>query len=110
MDWTRYLFSFEGRINRAKYWFATLIILCWMIFSERPARQHLVRLLLGPQFAHRVHGLVGLRRARIRGYKKFLRMRFDKNGGLTIYSIGLDKVAGRKGWTCDQSRRGCSCF
>jgi uncharacterized membrane protein YhaH (DUF805 family) len=32
MDWTRYLFSFEGRINRAKYWLATLIILCWMIF------------------------------------------------------------------------------
>src|SRR5262249_14913885 len=26
-----YLFKFEGRINRAKYWLAGLIILCWMI-------------------------------------------------------------------------------
>jgi uncharacterized membrane protein YhaH (DUF805 family) len=27
-----FLFGFSGRINRAKYWLATLIILCWMIF------------------------------------------------------------------------------
>lgn len=27
-----YLFGFEGRINRAKYWLAGLVILCWMIF------------------------------------------------------------------------------
>src|SRR5216684_5318844 len=32
MDWNWYLFSFDGRINRAKYWLAGLIILCWMIF------------------------------------------------------------------------------
>jgi uncharacterized membrane protein YhaH (DUF805 family) len=32
MDYKRFLFSFKGRINRAKYWLATLMILCWMIF------------------------------------------------------------------------------
>jgi uncharacterized membrane protein YhaH (DUF805 family) len=32
MDYAWLLFSFEGRINRAKYWLATLIILCCMIF------------------------------------------------------------------------------
>jgi uncharacterized membrane protein YhaH (DUF805 family) len=32
MDWVWYLFKFEGRINRAKYWLAGLIIVCWMIF------------------------------------------------------------------------------
>ena len=32
MAYTWYLFSFEGRINRARYWQATLIIVCWMIF------------------------------------------------------------------------------
>ena len=32
MDWTWYLFGFNGRINRAKYWLAGLIITCWMIF------------------------------------------------------------------------------
>ena len=32
MDWTWYLFRFNGRINRAKYWLAGLIIVCWMIF------------------------------------------------------------------------------
>ena len=32
MDWTWYLFGFKGRINRAKYWLAGLIILCWMLF------------------------------------------------------------------------------
>ena len=32
MDYAWYLFSFKGRINRARYWQATLIILCWMIF------------------------------------------------------------------------------
>jgi len=25
MDWTWYLFGFKGRVNRAKYWLATLI-------------------------------------------------------------------------------------
>jgi uncharacterized membrane protein YhaH (DUF805 family) len=32
MDYAWYLFSFEGRINRARYWQAMLIIICWMIF------------------------------------------------------------------------------
>ncbi len=33
MDWVWFLFSFEGRINRAKYWLAGLVLLCWMIFA-----------------------------------------------------------------------------
>lgn len=32
MDWTWYLFRFDGRINRAKLWLALLIVLCWLIF------------------------------------------------------------------------------
>jgi uncharacterized membrane protein YhaH (DUF805 family) len=32
MDYVWYLFSFQGRINRARYWLATMIIVCWMIF------------------------------------------------------------------------------
>jgi uncharacterized membrane protein YhaH (DUF805 family) len=32
MDWTWYLFRFEGRITRAEYWLAGLIIVCWMAF------------------------------------------------------------------------------
>jgi uncharacterized membrane protein YhaH (DUF805 family) len=32
MDWVWYLFKFEGRINRARFWLAGLIIVCWMIF------------------------------------------------------------------------------
>jgi uncharacterized membrane protein YhaH (DUF805 family) len=32
MDYVWYLFSFEGRINRARYWQALLISICWMIF------------------------------------------------------------------------------
>jgi uncharacterized membrane protein YhaH (DUF805 family) len=32
MDWTWYLFRFEGRINRAKLWLGMLIIVCWMLF------------------------------------------------------------------------------
>jgi len=32
MDWVWLLFSFEGRINRAKYWLAGLVICCWMLF------------------------------------------------------------------------------
>jgi uncharacterized membrane protein YhaH (DUF805 family) len=31
MDYAAFLFSFEGRINRAKFWWAGLIIVCWMI-------------------------------------------------------------------------------
>lgn len=31
MDWTWYLFGFEGRINRAKYWLAGLVILSLMV-------------------------------------------------------------------------------
>jgi uncharacterized membrane protein YhaH (DUF805 family) len=33
MNHKSFLFSFEGRINRARYWLATLMILCAMIFS-----------------------------------------------------------------------------
>jgi uncharacterized membrane protein YhaH (DUF805 family) len=32
MDWLWFLFSFEGRINRAKFYLAGLVLLCWMIF------------------------------------------------------------------------------
>jgi uncharacterized membrane protein YhaH (DUF805 family) len=32
MDFLWYLFSFRGRINRAKCWLAALIIVCWMMF------------------------------------------------------------------------------
>ena len=32
MDYAWFLFSFEGRINRAKLWLALLVIICWMIF------------------------------------------------------------------------------
>jgi len=32
MDWGWYLFKFNGRINRARFWLAGLIIGCWMIF------------------------------------------------------------------------------
>jgi uncharacterized membrane protein YhaH (DUF805 family) len=31
MDWNWYLFSFEGRINRAKYWLSLPILLGWML-------------------------------------------------------------------------------
>jgi len=30
MDWTWYLFGFKGRINRAKYWLAGLVLIGWM--------------------------------------------------------------------------------
>ena len=33
MDWTWYLFRFEGRINRCQIRLAGLIIICWMIFA-----------------------------------------------------------------------------
>jgi uncharacterized membrane protein YhaH (DUF805 family) len=32
MDWNWYLFSFEGRINRAKFWLSFLVLLGWMLF------------------------------------------------------------------------------
>ncbi|MGF6310648.1 uncharacterized membrane protein YhaH (DUF805 family) [Bradyrhizobium sp. i1.8.4] len=32
MDWANYLFGFKGRVNRAKFWLAGLIIVCWMMF------------------------------------------------------------------------------
>ncbi len=31
MDWTWYLFRFDGRINRARLWLALLVILGWMM-------------------------------------------------------------------------------
>jgi uncharacterized membrane protein YhaH (DUF805 family) len=34
MDWRTLLFSFRGRINRAKYWLATLIYIgAWLLFG-----------------------------------------------------------------------------
>ena len=34
MDWTTLLFSFNGRINRGKYWLALLIyVVVWAVFS-----------------------------------------------------------------------------
>jgi uncharacterized membrane protein YhaH (DUF805 family) len=32
MDWNWYLFSFEGRINRAKFWLSFPVLLGWMLF------------------------------------------------------------------------------
>ena len=32
MDWTWYLFGFQGRINRAKWWLAGLILIGWAFF------------------------------------------------------------------------------
>jgi uncharacterized membrane protein YhaH (DUF805 family) len=32
MDWNWYLFCFEGRINRAKWWLSLPIVLGWLIF------------------------------------------------------------------------------
>jgi uncharacterized membrane protein YhaH (DUF805 family) len=32
MDYVWFLFDFEGRINRVKFWLAALIIACWMLF------------------------------------------------------------------------------
>jgi uncharacterized membrane protein YhaH (DUF805 family) len=32
MDYAWFLFKFDGRINRARYWLGTLVILCCMIF------------------------------------------------------------------------------
>lgn len=32
MDWTWFLFSFKGRMNRGRAWLALFVILCWMIF------------------------------------------------------------------------------
>jgi uncharacterized membrane protein YhaH (DUF805 family) len=32
MDYFWFLFRFDGRINRAKYWLALLILACWMLF------------------------------------------------------------------------------
>jgi hypothetical protein len=34
----------------------------------------------------------------LKGYKNFLRLRFDCSGRLTIYAIGLGKVPGRRNW------------
>jgi uncharacterized membrane protein YhaH (DUF805 family) len=33
MDYAWFLFKFDGRINRAKYWLGTLVILCCMMFA-----------------------------------------------------------------------------
>ena len=33
MDWTWFLFRFDGRINRAKLWLSALVVFCWMAFA-----------------------------------------------------------------------------
>lgn len=33
MDWTWYLFSFEGRINRAKYWLSVLLFIAFLAIA-----------------------------------------------------------------------------
>jgi uncharacterized membrane protein YhaH (DUF805 family) len=33
MDWVWFLFSFKGRINRAKLWLSLLVVLCWILFT-----------------------------------------------------------------------------
>ena len=33
MNYARFLFRFDGRINCAKYWLATLVLICCLIFS-----------------------------------------------------------------------------
>lgn len=38
MDWSWFLFRFDGRINRARMRLALLVVLCWMIFLAAIAR------------------------------------------------------------------------
>ena len=47
MDWTWYLFSFHGRINRAKYWLAGLALVGWMLFVAWLAYLSLKLMLAG---------------------------------------------------------------
>ena len=59
MDWNWFLFSFNGRINRAKLWLAIPVILSWMIFlgllallrSGSPVRYSRAN-RVPPQFQH----------------------------------------------------------
>ncbi len=51
MDWTWYLFGFRGRINRARYWLAGLVVLSFMI-----AFVALVQLALTVNFVAHVMG------------------------------------------------------
>ena len=54
MDWTTLLFSFTGRINRGKYWFALLIyMLVWIAFIAA------VLIWLGGLDTDRLFSLVG---------------------------------------------------
>ena len=52
MDWVRYLFSFEGRINRAKFWLAGLITFCWTMFLIMLVFIPVAYLFDGPQKLH----------------------------------------------------------
>ena len=52
MDWTWYLFRFEGRINRAKLWLAGLVMSVLMIGLRRADRSAIHSLLGG---AHTFH-------------------------------------------------------
>ena len=55
MDWTWYLFRFDGRINRARFWLGVLVI-CLLVMicradggiaPRRPVRRHSDRSILG---------------------------------------------------------------
>jgi uncharacterized membrane protein YhaH (DUF805 family) len=52
MDWVWYLFSLEGRINRARFWLAGLIMVGWMIFLIMLLLVPVGYLLGGPQKLH----------------------------------------------------------
>jgi uncharacterized membrane protein YhaH (DUF805 family) len=40
MDWTSFLFGFNGRIGRAEFWLGLLVMFCWMIFVLMLAASH----------------------------------------------------------------------
>ena len=51
MDWGWFLFSFKGRINRAKYWLGSLVMLAWTLLLALVAYAWLARLMTGDHLA-----------------------------------------------------------
>jgi uncharacterized membrane protein YhaH (DUF805 family) len=51
MDWVWLLFSFEGRINRAKYWLGSLVMLAWTLLLALVAYAWLLRLVVSDHLA-----------------------------------------------------------
>jgi len=51
MTWTSFLFSFEGRINRARYWLGCLVMFGWMLAIAWIALCWLL-LVVGPYMHH----------------------------------------------------------